>query len=331
MALDHRKRAGLVAALATVLVLPLACSTGQQAEGTKNQKQSGTVQVGVVMYARDLEYWRLIEAGVRKAAADRHVQIDVQVSNRQLDTEAALVDTMHARGDNVLVIDPLDKKASVATLNKAQRYGMTVVQYDGQVQDPSFQYHVGVDNTTLGRAVGDSAQNYIKAHLGGHARLALLTGDTEPNGPARRTAFLGQVADSTVVAQAEAVGSPEAGSKALETMLQGHPDIDLVFAWNGASMQGAAVAAQRAKSTAKIVGIDMSKQVATIMSQPDSPVVDVADQHAYDVGQQAVATAVDLAEGKPVQQNTLLNPVVYSSDDPKGVEAFLAELQKAAP
>lgn len=326
---SRRARRGLAAVLVTILVLALGCSTGTE-PASKDKSKEGPIQVGAIMYARDLEYWRLIEAGMRAAAKKHDVEINIDVSNRQLATEAQLIDTLHARGDNVLVVDPLDSKASLPMLKKARNRGMTIVQYDNRVDDTSFEHFVGVDNATLGRAVGKDAKEHIDAEFGGKAKMALLTGDTEPNGPPRKKAFLSQVKGSKVVTTAEAVGSPEAGSKAFETVMQAHPDIDVVFAWNGAAMQGAAVAAKRMKSDVKIFGVDMSKQVADIMVAKNSPVVSVADQHAYDVGYNAVEVGVRTAKDDQDEKTTMLPPVVYSSDDPKGVESFLTELRKAS-
>ncbi|MEU6719036.1 substrate-binding domain-containing protein [Nonomuraea sp. NPDC046802] len=317
-------------ALLFALVVALAgCSTGQEDDaGAGAKAQKGEIRIGAVMFARDLEFWQLVEAGMRDAARSAGVKINVEVSNRQLATEAQLVDTLHARGDNVLVIAPLDNSASAATLRKADQYGMTVVQYNSKASDQTFTHFVGVDNAELGRSVGKLAKEYVDAELGGQAKMALLTGDTEPNGTVRKNAFLKEVPGGKVVTTAEAVGSPDAGAKAFETVLQSNPDIDVVWAWNGAAMQGAAVAAQRHKSKVKIFGIDMSKQVAQIMRAPGSPVQAVADQHAYDVGKESVTLAIKAAKGAGAAA-TSVPPATYSAGDAKGIDAFLAELGKA--
>lgn len=324
--MPHMQSARRALALLTVLALA-ACSTGQE-KGASTGAQEGELKIGAIMYARDLEFWQLIEAGMRDAAKEAKVPIKVEVSNRQLATEAQLVDTLHARGDNVLVIAPLDKSASAATLRKADQYGMTIVQYDSKAGDDAFPHFVGVDNARLGASVGKLAKKYADDELGGQAKMALLTGDTEPNGAVRKKAFLAEMPGAKVVTSAESVGSPDAGAKAFETVLQSHPDIDVVWAWNGAAMQGAAIAAQRLKSKAKIFGIDMSKQVAEIMKSPGSPVRAVADQHAYDVGKESVRLAVKAAKGESATAATV-PPATYSAGDTKALDAFLAELGKA--
>ncbi|MFB9836942.1 sugar ABC transporter substrate-binding protein [Actinoallomurus acaciae] len=309
-----------------------ACSTGIEKKSAANTRQRGALRIGAIMYARDLEYWQLMEAGMREAARRHGVPISVEVSNRQLATEAQLIDTSHARGDNVLVVAPLDAKASVAGLRKAHGYGMSIVQIDTRVSDPSFADFVGVSNDTLGTTIGRAAATYLRTRPNGKGKIALLTGDTEPNGPVRKKAFLAQVAGAgTVVTSAEAVGSPEAGSKALETVLQAHPDIDLVWAWNGAALQGAVTAASRVHAKAAIFGIDMSAQVAKAMLAGGSTVKAVADQNAYRIGGQAVDLAVAVARGEKANGTPTMPAQLYQDSDAAGLRSFLAGLKKGNP
>lgn len=313
-----------------------ACSNTTQASTTSNEKGTakiGTVKIGAVMYARDLEYWNLVEAGMKAAAQDLKVDINVSVSNRDLATESTLIDQMHTRGDNVLVISPLDKKASLATLIKAKAYGMTVMQYNTRVDDndPALQHFVGVDNGALGKASGEAAVEYIRSELGGKAQVALITGGTTTVGPVRRKAFTDALAvlpGAKVVTEADA-GTPELGAQAFLTILQGHPKVDLVWAWNGGALSGSAATVGQAKTPVKIIGVDMSKQIADLMAAPTSPILAVVDQHAYDVGYQAVTNAVKLARGESIPEQQDVQPVVYKAGNTTQLEKFRAELTKA--
>jgi ABC-type sugar transport system substrate-binding protein len=317
------------AAIAAAVVTLPACSNTAQTSSAKSKPDK--VKVGAVMFARDLEYWQLVEAGMKAAARDLKVDINVSVSNRDLATEATLIDQMHARGDNVLVISPLDKQASKATLTKAKGFGMTVMQYNTKVEDPSLPHFVGVDNEALGKASGEAAVEYIRSQLGGKAQVALITGGTTTTGPVRRKAFtdaLAALPGAKVVTEAEA-GTPEVGAQALQTILQGHPDVDLVWGWNGGALSGAAATVSQTGKPVKIIGVDMSKQVADLMASPKSPVLAVADQHAYDVGYEAVTNAVKLARGESIPEQQQVQPVVYKAGDTGQLDKFRAELTKA--
>jgi len=314
------------AALSAALLLALTgCTTGLEAR-PDNTVQSGGLRVGALMYARDLEFWQLIEAGMKQAATEAGVPLHVDVSDRKLQKESEVLDTMYARGDNVLLVAPYDGDASTAALRRARTRGLTIVQYDERVDDSSFGYFVGVDQKTLGEAAGEAAQRYIDATLGGSAKVALLTGETESHGPPRREAFLSKAPGAQVVTSAEAVGSPEKGAEAFATVLQSHPETQLVFAWNGAALQGAATAALRLHSPVKIVGVDMSRQLANLLGQPDGPVLAVADQDAYQVGYRTLSTGVALATAKPVPETTSVRPVIYRAGDHAALSTFYREL-----
>ncbi|GAB3570780.1 hypothetical protein GCM10027445_24910 [Amycolatopsis endophytica] len=313
-------------ALFVVLLLALAgCSTGLETR-PDNTTQTDEVRVGALMYARDLEFWQLVEAGMRQAAAEAGVPLHVDVSDRKLQNESQVLDTMYARGDNVLLVAPYDGEASAAALRRARARGQTIVQYDERVRDASFGYFVGVDQKALGEAVGRVAQSYLDSMFGGHAKVALLTGETESHGPPRREAFLAQATGAEVVTTAEAVGSPEKGAEAFATVLQSHPETQLVFAWNGAALQGAATAAARMHSPVKIVGVDMSRRLADLLARPDSPVLAVADQDAYQVGYQTLRTGVALARSQPVPPTSSVDPVIYRNGDRQALDTFYSEL-----
>jgi ABC-type sugar transport system substrate-binding protein len=315
-----------LAMLLTAAVLT-GCSTGGGPAAPQTQtQQRGDIQVGAIMYARDLEFWQLIEAGMRRSAEDHQVPINVEVSNRSLQTESQLVDTMTARGDNVLIVAPFDLTASAAGLRRAADRGITVVQYDNRVTDDRFEHFVGVDQRQLGTAVGQAAQQYVDQKLSGSGKFALLTGDTEPNGPPRREAFLAAAPGVEVVTQAEAVGSPEAGAEAFETVLQSNPDLDGVFAWNGAALQGSLTAARRLHSNVKIFGIDQSEVAAKDMLSPDSVIAAIADQQAYQVGYNAVTLGVESALGESSAPSAQVEPIIYKAGDTKNLQTFLDEL-----
>jgi ABC-type sugar transport system substrate-binding protein len=263
---------------------------------------------------------------MKQSAADHNVELNVEVSNRSLQTESQLIDTMTARGDNVFVVAPFDPTASAAGLKRASDRGSTVVQFDSRVTDEQFEYFVGVDQRQLGTAVGEAAQKYVDEHLNGSGKFALLTGDTEPNGPPRREAFLAAAPGVEVVTQAEAVGSPEAGAEAFETVLQSNPDLNGVFAWNGAALQGSLAAARRTGSNVKIFGIDQSEVVAKDMMSPDSVVAALADQQAYQVGYDAVTLGVKAALGDEPPATGQVEPIVYTAGDTKNLQTFLDEL-----
>ena len=328
-------RFALVAAGLAVATLLTACSNPAQTgnEGDASSKKD-KVNIGAVMFARDIEYWQLVEAGMKAAAKESKVSISVQASDRDLATEAALIDQMKVRGVNTLVISPLDADASTATLMKAKNAGMTIMQYNTKVNsdDSDLQHFVGVDNATLGKASGEAAVEYIRSELDGKAKIALMTGGTTTTGPVRRKAFtdaVGTLPGVEVVTEAEAE-TPEIGAQAFRTILQAHPDVDLVWAWNGSALAGAAAVAGKANSSIKIVGVDMSEQVANIMSTSDSPILAVADQHSYDVGYQAVVNAVKLAQGKSVPAAQEVKPVVYEAGDKEQLQMFRDELAKAS-
>ena len=313
--------AGLVAAL-----IASGCG-GTAPQGGQALKK---VQIGAVMFARDIEYWKLVEAGMNAAAKKENVQLQVAVSNRNLATESQVVDQLIARGDNVLVISPLDKNGSKATLQRAVQAGMTVVQFNTRVDDPSLKYFVGVDNRALGASSGKFTHDYIQNTLGGSAKIGIETGGTTPGGPDRQAGFTSAISDlpnAQIIAQAE-VHAPDQGANAFQTMLQAHPDINVVWCWNGSALSGSATIAKKIGAKVKLFGVDMSQDVAADLLDPASPVEAVADQHAYQIGQTAVEQAIKAARGEKMSDQVSITPVIYSKQNPSLVNQWLNEVKQ---
>src|SRR5215212_2036069 len=85
------------------------------------------VRVGAVMYARDSQYWQQIERGMQDAAKTLGVELQVTVSNRQLPTEAQVIEDLLTRGINVLLVSPLDKDASSKAIRQAADRNVAVI------------------------------------------------------------------------------------------------------------------------------------------------------------------------------------------------------------
>lgn len=331
MAGQRRGIAGV--SLAAVLALSLA-ACGGSAHGTSSASagsKAKAIRVGGVIWGRYLDYWRLVQLGMEAAAKQYHVPIQMATSDKNLGTEAQVVSQMQARGVNALVISPFSSDGSKATLTRAAS-SMTVVQYNTQVDDPSLKYFVGVTNSQLGQTIGQAAKAYIEQKLGGKATVGVLSDVQEPGGQERLDGFLSvmkQMPGVKVVAQATA-SKPGEGAATFPTLLQGHPGINVVFAWNGGALEGAATAAKKMNAKVALFGIDLSKVEADLMLGSNSPIVAVADQHPFELGFKAVELAIKAREGQSVDPVVHLDPTVYSVADTSAIQKWEQQQQQAA-
>lgn len=339
MARQHKRVTGAAMAAALCMVVA-ACGASTNSASSAGPSSSASpssgaaassIRVGGIIWGRYLDYWRLVQLGMEAAAKQYHVPIQMGTSDKNLGTEAQVVSQMQARGVNVLVISPFSAKGSTATLDNAAK-SMTVVQYNTQVSDPSLKYFVGVTNSQLGQTIGEAAKSYIDSKLNGKATIGVLSDVQEPGGKDRLDGFLSVMQTMPgvkVVAQATAA-KPAEGAATFPTLIQGHPDINVVFAWNGGALEGAATAAQKMNAKVSIFGIDLSKVEADLMLGPNSPIVAVADQHPYQLGFKAVELAIKAHEGQSVQPVVRLTPTVYTTADRTALQQWEQQQQAAS-
>ena len=284
------------------------------------------VTIGAIIYARDSQFWQQVEKGMRDAAKANNVEILVGMNRRQLPVEGQLVDDYITRGVNVLIMPPLDTQASAAAAKRAKEKGILVVDYDTSLADKSIASHtIGVDSFELASLVGQEMRKYIDTQLGGKAAVGLITlPPMNANSKPRHDGVMSALKGANIEIVAEASGStPEQGANGVETILQRNPNTQLIWASNAGTIAGGAVAAQRAKSTAKIYGIDMSQQLAEMLLDPNSNLMAVSDQQPYRVGYLAVETAVKAKRGQAQPRNVSVPPKLYTRADPQGVREYL--------
>ncbi len=324
----------LVVFLIATLVLSVAPSPAAAQEGEKDKK----IVLGAVQMVAFHEWFRTIEMGMAAAAEDLGAELLVANAQAQVDVEASMVENFIARGVDAITISALDSKASVAALKKAVDAGIVVVNYNTTIDSPIMETFIGVDNYELGAQAGRWVLDYINKNMDGKAKIALLTIPKYEVGKQRREGFVAEIsANPNIVVVAEQEGeSPEQGANTLETIMQGNPDLDLVWAANEGGLVGALTAAKG--SDIKIVGTDMSLQVAKALLDPNSNLLAVSTQNPYEIGYTAAETAIKLARGQEVESDPdkmvggmevkikrLIPLEMYTKDNPKAVEAYLAK------
>jgi ABC-type sugar transport system substrate-binding protein len=286
--------------------------------------------IGVVMYARDSQYWQQVERGIKDAGAKYNVDLQIVLNRRQLPTEAQVVEDLVNRKVKALVISPLDKDASATAMKAVKAQGIPIIEYNTFFADKSIAVNsIGVDNRELAASVGREAARYIKTELGGTAKIALVPLPAiNPGSVIRKEGFMSALSDVkvTVVGEADAA-TPEQGATAVENMMRRDPGTQLIWASNSGSLAGIATTVSRVGGKVQLYGIDMSQELAKAMQDPASPVQAVADQQPYKLGYLAVEAAVKNLRGEKGPRDIRVPVRVYKKSDPAGLKEYLDLVQ----
>jgi ABC-type sugar transport system substrate-binding protein len=181
--------------------------------------------------------------------------------------QVADVDSMIAQGIDVLFLPPREEKPLIPAVMKAQAAGIPTFLVDRSV-DPNvaqagvnYVAFLGSDFIDQGRRVGEWTIENFKGEKGIIVELVGTTGSSPAND--RRKGFDDAIAKDTrfeIVASQTGDFSRDMGRQVMETLLQAHPDVNIVYAHNDemavGAIQALELAGRKAGDDVLIVSID---------------------------------------------------------------------------
>jgi D-xylose transport system substrate-binding protein len=259
------------------------------------------VTVGVSWSNFQEERWKTDEAAIKAALAAhgaKYISADAQGSPTKQLTD---VESLIAKGANVLLILAMDSEAILPAVKKASDEGIPVIAYDRLIESPNVLY-ITFDNVGVGRMMAKAieaakpAGNYafIKGDKGDPNADFLFSGITEVLKPAMTA---GKIKD---VGQSYTDGwKPDNAQKNMEQILtKNNNKVDAVVCEND-GMAGGVVAALAAQGLAGVVpvsGQDGDHAAINRIALGTQTVSIWKD--ARDLGKTAGEAAVELADGK---------------------------------
>jgi ribose transport system substrate-binding protein len=204
-------------------------------------------------------------------------------------------------------------------------------RFVGTVVPPPATLLLNAPQYATGKALTDVAVDYINSHLGGKAKVVLLTQDTMQYLAPRFVAMrdgLSQLPGVTIVADiAPNPVTEEGGFATMNTVLEANPNVDVVL--------GADAVVLGALKALRAAGKDSPKQfLGGIDGEPDAIAEIKSGNSPYKVsialsspvfGYAMGWFAADWLEGKSVPQAMDTLPIALTSDNIAGYEADLVD------
>jgi ABC-type sugar transport system substrate-binding protein len=279
------------------------------------------------------QFMKSLHEGMRTGAkAGGAKLLETNVEGKQ-EREAEAVDTYVTRGVKAIVIAPLSATNSVAALERAKAKGVVIVTVNSSlakegIASASFE----TANIDLGRTSGKAAAEFIKARLGGQAKVAILGFKSllpEQSG-ARSGGFKEEVVKGNkadVVTEQDA-WLPEKAVSVATDILTAHPEVNVIYACNEGGTVGAIQAVRNAGKAGKVFvfGIDGSEQLAKALLSSDDVLQATTAQSPALMGRQGVEAALKAIEKKEVTAHITVPTTLLSRGDKAGVQAFLTSI-----
>lgn len=142
--------------IALVLCLLIAMSmVACKGDDKETGGKSGGVDVGVVLPTKDEPRWLQDQKSFEEAIAKTDYNTEVLFSQGSSANEKTNVETLLAKDIKVLIICAHDAAAAAASVDAAEKAGVTVISYDRLITDTDkLDYYVTFDSVSVGEAMG---------------------------------------------------------------------------------------------------------------------------------------------------------------------------------
>lgn len=250
------KKLVLLLAVAGLFVLPFSALSAEKPV------------VGLVMKSLANEFFKTMEEGARKFAADDGTFELIPVgmnSETDIDTQISAMENFIAKKVNLIVLAPADSVGLVPSVKKAIDAGIPVVNFDVTLDKkaivdnglPADFLFVGPDNAEGAEMVGD----FLAAKLGDGAKVIIIEGNPgADNAKQRKEGFMKSVEKHklNLLASNTAHWETEEANTLMTNLLTKFPDVQGVMCANDSMAVGAVKAIEAAGLIGKIqvVGFD---------------------------------------------------------------------------
>ena len=301
------------------------------------------VTAAVLLLAGGCEKQRVYRIGVSQCSSDDwrdkmneeirreimfHPDAEVEIRSAHDDNRRQIADLEYfaREGFDIVIVAPNEEAAVTPAVKKIYESGIPVIIFDRSIKGQSYTASIGVDNVGLGR----QAAQYARHMLGSDWKALEIWGRMGST-PAvdRHKGFLAEISSepgASVVAQAVGNWNQDEAEAAVDSLLNVHKDIDLIYAHNDRMAIGAAnVARRRGFDNIKVIGIDAAPQIG-IKAVADGT-IDATFLYPTE-GHRLVRTALAILKGEKFERDAKL--ATASAVDKTNADILLLQDQSLA-
>ncbi|MCK1161998.1 substrate-binding domain-containing protein [Streptococcus uberis] len=302
------KKLGFLALFLSMVLLLGACgktglgnsSTSSSKEVTK--KAAKDLKLGVSISTTNNPYFVAMKDGLDKFAGEKKVSLKVADAQDDAARQADDIQNFISQNVDAILINPVDSKAVISSIKAANSANIPVILIDRGSEGGDVLTTVASDNVEAGKM----AAEFVVKELGEKAKAFELSGVPGASATVDRGKGFNKIAKTKL----DILSSQSANfdrAKALNTaqnMIQGHKDVQVIFAQNDEMALGAAQAVKSAGlKDILIVGIDGQPDAHDAIKNGDITAT-IAQQPAK-MGEIAIQAAIDHYQGKKVKKTTV--------------------------
>lgn len=313
----------------------LVCSVSAGCGGQRNQSTNVSgekKQYRLVFFVKNVvnPFWKECRDGADAAAKELgNVKIEHVAPTKAEDVEESVrivedtITRFKAGQVDAMVFVPVDYKALVPVVQKANQAGLPIINYCNElVAGGEYVSFVGLDEEQMAYDVA----KYIGNRLGGKGNVIVLQGvPGSLTGEMRQKGFmrgLSEFKGIKVLATQPSNYNRAQAMQVMENLLQQFPDVDAVMCPADEDALGAIQALERfgRLEGTLVSGINATKEGVEAVKAGRLTVT--ADYRGFEQGYRAVKAAVEFLEGKTPEKRIILEHVLV---DKNNVDEWLSK------
>ncbi len=302
---------------------PDAAASGSQSAGSIpessvqpvgcDQSADGPLQIGLVTINLQALFFNQINSAAQAMADAQGVDLQIISGNDDSVTQANAIDTLVADGVDAIIVAAIDTEGIKPSVQAADAAGIPVVAVDAIIDDPSIDAQVGTANSEGGASIGEA----LLEQSGGEGEVGIVSALNSTIQLERQQGFEDAVTAGgmTIGTVVDGKNVQETAQTAAENLLTGNPDLAYVYATGEPALIGvaAAVRGQGAQDRVDVVGWDLSDPA--VQGLRDGWITGVVQQQTFEFGYRAMAAAIDLACGNPVEKDQPVPTEIVTPDN----------------
>lgn len=313
------RRSKYAAAISPLMVLTLAvsaCSSGDDRQSTGGGGGAGAPDIVMARVSGD-PFYTTLECAAREEAEKQGVELDVEgMANYEIPEQTRVLNAIIAKRPDVILTAPVDPVGIGPVFQQAAGAGIGLVTFDTRLKDSSsVNSEVFTDNIEQGTlaadaladAIGKKGKVFVLSDMPGIS----TTGD-EQKGFEQKIATYGDI--EYLGTQFHNNDQNKAVSD-INAMLTANPDLAGIFTTNTFGSQAAATALKQANKAGavKVIAYDTTQEILDGVKDGTFAAVIAYDAKAE--GSQAVAAAVKIAKGEPVEKTYTVKNAVITAEN----------------
>ncbi len=308
--------------IAAVLAVSLSVSI---LTGCGDVRETPQIQIAFIAKSMTSNFWKTIQSGVNTAASEYNVNVTFEGPDNEEDYEEQnrLIGEAIDRQVDAIVLSAIDSKKLVEQVEKASDQGIRIVIVDSGIDSNRVESEISTDNYMA----GELAAKAVLENKAETLNIGIVNFDVNSaNGQQRQEGFTEEVekdARTNIAYTVNVDSNITSASDATKTMLQEHPEINVIATFNEWTTLGVGYAIQELNKQDHIQVIGFDNNIVSIGMLETGEMDGLIVQNPYAMGYIGVETAYNLIKGNKTEKQVYTDTTFVTKDN-----MYDAETQK---